>query len=28
VGVRALVPEHDSLEDVFVALVEGEDAPR
>lgn len=26
--VSALVPEHDSLEDVFVSLVEGEDSPR
>lgn len=28
VEVSALVPERDSLEDVFVSLVEGEDAPR
>ena len=28
IGVGALVPEQDSLEDVFVALVEGADAPR
>jgi ABC-2 type transport system ATP-binding protein len=28
VGVEALVPEQDSLEDVFVALVEGADVPR
>lgn len=28
VEVGALVPERDSLEDVFVSLVEGEDAPR
>jgi len=28
VGVSALVPEQDSLEDVFVALVEGSDVPR
>jgi ABC-2 type transport system ATP-binding protein len=28
VGVSALVPEHESLEDVFVSLVEGADAPR
>jgi ABC-2 type transport system ATP-binding protein len=26
--VSALVPEHDSLEDVFVSLVEGEESPR
>jgi ABC-2 type transport system ATP-binding protein len=28
VGVSALVPEHESLEDVFVSLVEGDDVPR
>lgn len=28
VGVNALVPEHESLEDVFVSLVEGADVPR
>ncbi len=28
VAVSALAPEHDSLEDVFVSLVQGEDAPR
>src|SRR5207302_5141136 len=28
VGVSALVPEEDSLEDVFVSLVKGADAPR
>jgi ABC-2 type transport system ATP-binding protein len=28
VGVSALVPEHESLEDVFVSLVEGADVPR
>jgi ABC-type uncharacterized transport system ATPase subunit len=28
VEVSALVPEHDSLEDVFVGLVEGEETPR
>jgi ABC-type multidrug transport system ATPase subunit len=28
VGVAALVPEQDSLEDVFVSLVEGADVPR
>jgi hypothetical protein len=28
VAVSALVPERASLEDVFVALVEGADAPR
>ena len=28
VGVAALVPEQDSLEDVFVSLVEGVDVPR
>ena len=28
IAVSALVPEHESLEDVFVSLVEGEEAPR
>jgi hypothetical protein len=28
VSVSALVPEHESLEDVFVSLVEGADVPR
>jgi ABC-2 type transport system ATP-binding protein len=28
VRVSALVPEHESLEDVFVSLVEGDDVPR
>ena len=28
VGVSALVPEHESLEDVFVSLVEGGETPR
>jgi hypothetical protein len=28
VGVGALVPEQDSLEDVFLSLVEGADVPR
>ncbi len=28
VAVSALVPEHESLEDVFVSLVEGADVPR
>jgi len=28
IAVSALVPEQESLEDVFVALVEGEETPR
>jgi len=28
IAVSALVPEHESLEDVFVSLVEGEETPR
>ena len=28
VEVSALVPEHESLEDVFVSLVEGGETPR
>jgi hypothetical protein len=28
VAVSAMVPEHESLEDVYVSLVEGSDVPR
>jgi len=28
IAVSALVPEHESLEDVFVSLVEGDETPR